>query len=124
MQRLASLRRSLYAAAVLVTLVSTGSRVRADTYAMTSPVYIVRISNGDGQEGIYIDVDKETSANCGTKKRLFIDKSVAQLREMLSMALLAFAQSRPIEVHYLTDSCDLTDGSGVKLRAIALILGH
>ena len=85
---------------------------------------IIRIATGWGAEGIYITVDAHLP-NCpdGDKTVFFMPYWASQVKETLSIALLAFSQARIIEAHYpncIPDPPCGTTTSGASIRLVAI----
>jgi len=86
---------------------------------------ILRISTGEAGEGIYITVDAKLP-NCAQgpeQTAFFMPSSASQVRETLSIALLAFSQARLVEMHYPNcnpePQCD-TSKSGASIRLVSI----
>ena len=78
---------------------------------------LVRVGTGWSSEGLYLTLDVDTANNnCTAKSSLFMDRNNPQYRETVSIALLSFAQARPIGVYH-DGSCY---GSAVKLFAVSI----
>ena len=78
---------------------------------------LTRVGTGLGGEGFYLELDVVTHDNsCKFKQSLMLPSGGPQYQDIVSTALMAFAQARPIDVFY-DGSCW---GDNVKLFAIAV----
>lgn len=78
---------------------------------------LTRVGTGLGGEGFYLELDVVTHDNsCKFKQSLMLPSGSPQYQDIVSTALMAFAQARPIDVFY-DGSCW---GDNVKLFAIAV----
>ncbi len=78
---------------------------------------IKRLGTGLNGEGFYIQLDVLTNNNtCNHKDSLLLTAGHKQFQETVSILLLAFSQSRPIDVFY-DGSCW---GDNVQLFAVAI----
>src|SRR5262249_52267374 len=78
---------------------------------------LIRVGTGLQAEGLYLTLDVATTNNtCKNKQFLLFERTQPQYRETWSVALLAFAQARPIDVYY-DGTCW---GDAVKLAAVSL----
>ena len=110
-------------AAVMLCALAAQPSSAADTFGQAVRK-LTRIGTGLNSEGIYLDVDlpMELAANtaCPNPKRLGMAMGNAQSKDVLSIALVAMAQSRPIELTYVNNSCS-PNGGILVLRAAALV---
>jgi hypothetical protein len=78
---------------------------------------LTRVGTGLAGEGFYLELDVVThDNNCHFKQSLMLPAGSPQYQDIVSTALLAFAQARPLDVFY-DGSCW---GDNVKLFAIAI----
>jgi hypothetical protein len=78
---------------------------------------LTRIGTGLAGEGFYLQLDVLTHDNaCHFKDSLMLPTGSPQYQDIVSTALVAFAQARPLDVFY-DGSCW---GDNVKLFAIAI----
>jgi hypothetical protein len=78
---------------------------------------LTRVGTGLAGEGFYLALDVVThDNNCNLKQSLILPTGSPQYQDIVSTALLAFAQARPVDVFY-DKSCW---GDNVKLFAIAI----
>jgi hypothetical protein len=78
---------------------------------------LTRVGTGLAGEGFYLELDVLTHDNsCKFPQSLMLPTGSPQYQDIISTALLAFAQARPLDVFY-DGSCW---GDNVKLFAIAI----
>ena len=86
---------------------------------------LMRVGTGLAGDGIFLTLDVDTTNNtCQIKSGLHMDRTHPQYRETVSIALLALAQARPIEVYHFGDCWPVPSGQLVNLSAIAISTGH
>lgn len=89
---------------------------------------LTRVGTGLNSEGIYLDVDLERGLPmtvleaCQSPKSLVMGVANPQYKDVLSIALVAIAQARPVEITYVNNSCS-PNGGKIVLRAVALRTG-
>jgi|SRR6516162_9840093 hypothetical protein len=112
------LRRSaLIAGAGILFALGLADVVEAGPPWYQTTAKITRVGTGLVGEGFYLEVDVITQNNtCKIKQSLMLPTGSPQYQDIVSTALLALAQARPIDVFY-DGSCW---GDNVKLFAIAI----
>ena len=104
-----------WAVAALVFFLVTGAEAGPPWFTTTGK--ITRIGTGLTGEGLYLTLDAPTTNNgCNVKNMLFMERANKQYQETMSIALLALAQARPIDVFY-DGTCHNDD---VNLFAVAI----
>ena len=103
-----------------------GYALTADTFGQTV-AKLTRVGTGLNSEGVYLDVDVElpmfaSTLRCQSPKSLVMTVANPQYKDVLSIALVAIAQARPVEITYVDNSCSPNAGK-IVLRAIALRTG-